>query len=66
MTSKKKLHLQNQDLLTTYNSLTYDNKYYKNILKAYEENLDEEDKNYIFNNPVNARQMSKNFLLFAA
>ena len=55
MTSKKRLHLQNQDLINTYNSLTYDNKYFKNILKAYEETLDEDDKNYIFNNPQQFR-----------
>jgi len=36
MTSKRRLHMQNQDLINTYNSLTYDNKYFKNILRAYE------------------------------
>lgn len=36
MTRKQRLHMQNQDLIHTYNSLTYDNKYFKNIVQAYE------------------------------
>lgn len=35
MTSKTRLNLQNQDLLNTYNSLTHENKYYQNVIKAY-------------------------------
>jgi len=38
--SKNRLLNQNQDLLATYNSLSYDNKYFNNILKAYDNNLD--------------------------
>ena len=62
---KKRLHMQNQDIINNYNSLTYDSKYFKNLLKAYEETLDEDDKNYIFNNHANAKQFSKNFIAMA-
>ena len=62
---KKRLHMQNQDFINNYNSLTYDSKYFKNLLKAYEETLDEDDKNYIFNNHANAKQFSKNFIAMA-
>lgn len=40
MTSKKKIYMQNQDLINTYNSLTYDNKYFQNMIKACESSLD--------------------------
>ncbi len=62
MSSKNRLHMQNQDLIKTYNSLTYDNTYLKNILKTYGDTMDEEDKNCIFNNTVNAKQFSRKLI----
>lgn len=40
ISSKNRLLSQNQDLLVAFNSLSYDNKYFSNILKAYDSNLD--------------------------
>ena len=59
--SKRRLHTQNQDLIKTFNSLTYDNKYFRNVMKTYENNLDEDDKHFIFNNPSNSKQFNQGF-----
>jgi hypothetical protein len=40
ISAKKRLLNQNQDLLVAFNSLSYDNKNFNNILKAYDTNLD--------------------------
>ncbi len=37
---QKKLYVQNQDLIGTYNSLSYDNKSLRNVIQLFEKNLD--------------------------
>lgn len=41
MANKTRLNFQNQDLLNTFNSLTHENKYYQNLVKAYENSIKE-------------------------
>lgn len=65
MASKNKFYMQNQDLINTYNSLTHDNKYFKNVIKACESNLDEDDTKSIFNIPVKVSKLSRKSLAFA-
>ena len=62
MTRKQRLHMQNQDLINTYNSLTYENKYLNNMATVYDETLEDEDKHYMFSNPIHAKKFSNNFI----
>ncbi len=62
MTRKQWLHMQNQDLINTYNTLTYENKYLNNLVTVYDETLEDEDKQYILSKPINAKKFSRNFI----
>jgi len=65
MTSKRKLHGHNQDLIATFNSLTYDHKYFRNVIRTYEQSLDNDDKDVVFGNTITSGWISKNALTFA-
>ncbi len=61
MSSKTRLNLQNQDLINTYNSLTHENKYYQNIMKTYQDTIDEEDDNVVIESQEKQR-IPRNFI----
>lgn len=51
MTRKNMLYQQNQDLISSYNSLTFENKYFQNIANAYQDCIKEETQIYRLNPP---------------